>query len=146
MMMWIRPFRNEDTEQISKIVAEAFTEIYPKGVWADIARYWPEGVSVLLDDSTVIGTLVAVVETEGVSRVLILALKPEHRRRGGGKMLLDHHIRVCKGLGMRRVKLEVRKGNDLAMRFYERQGFKSEGTLPCFYTDGADAFQMGLAL
>jgi ribosomal protein S18 acetylase RimI-like enzyme len=142
----MRPVHQGDSEAISRIVGEAFTEVYPGTLWADIASYWHDGLIVLLDDSEVIGSSVGVVEPDGVSRILILVVKPAYRGRGLGKMLLDRHFEICRKRGVKKVRLEVRHGNEGALRFYQREGFRVEGTLPCFYTDGTDAWQMGRAL
>ena len=142
MIIWMRPFYPLDATPISDIVSEAFTEVYPRHIWEGIASYWPDGLVLMLDDGDVIGVVVGVVDSDETSRVLILALKPAYRRRGLGKALLERHYQACRAKGITKVKLEVRHGNDGAKRFYERNGFKLEGTLPCFYTDGADAWQM----
>ncbi len=142
MIIWTRPFHSADSEPISKMVGEAFTEVYPSNLWADIAAYWAEGLTVMLDDSDVIGASVGVIDSEASSRILILVVKPAYRNRGLGKVLLERHYEACRNRRIARVKLEVRHGNDGALRFYQREGFKVEGTLPCFYTDGTDAWQM----
>lgn len=146
MIIWTRPFNPNDATPISQIVSEAFTEVYPQHIWADIASYWPEGLVLMLDDSDVIGAIVGVIDSEDTSRVLILVLKPAYRSRGLGKVLLERHYEACGSRRINKVKLEVRHGNDGAKRFYERNGFKLEGTLPCFYTDGSDAWQMSKTL
>jgi ribosomal-protein-alanine N-acetyltransferase len=142
LIIWTRPFNPTDSTPISQIVSEAFTEVYPQHIWADIASYWPDGLILMLDDADVIGVIVGVVDSEDTSRVLILVLNPSYRNRGLGKVLLERHYEACREKGITKVKLEVRHGNDGARRFYERNGFKLEGTLPCFYTDGSDAWQM----
>ncbi|MFH0816781.1 MAG: GNAT family N-acetyltransferase [Methanobacteriota archaeon] len=142
MIIWTRPFNQSDANPISEIVGEAFTEVYPNHIWADIASYWPDGLVVMLDDGDVVGAAVGVAEPDGTSRILILVLKPAYRSRGLGKVLLERHYEACRKRGISKVKLEVRHGNEGAMRFYGRNGYKLEGKLPCFYTDGADAWQM----
>jgi ribosomal-protein-alanine N-acetyltransferase len=145
-IIWTRPFVPADSEPISAIVRETFTEVYPSGLWADIAAYWPEGVTVLLDDAEVVGAIAGVIDSSSSTRVLILVVRPSHRGRGLGKMLLDVHIRATLQRGIHTVKLEVRDGNEGAMRFYGRNGFRTIGKLPCFYTDGMDAWQMERAV
>ena len=50
--------------------------------------------------------------------VAALFLEPDHRRRGGGRMLVEH-AQALKG----RLTVDVNEQNPEAVRFYEAQGF-----------------------
>lgn len=144
--VWTRPFNSLDVPAIVQMVGEAFTERYPESLWADVARYWPDGFIVALRDGEVIGAAVGVRDAEASARILILVVKPDHRGRGLGRMLLERFLGSCRALGVRAINLEVRKTNEAARRFYERNGFAVRMELPCFYTDGTDAWQMAIDL
>lgn len=59
--------------------------------------------------------------------VLTLAIAPRMRRRGVGTAMLHHGYRWCGEVGVVKVSLHVRAGNEAAIRLYEREGFEHEG-------------------
>jgi putative acetyltransferase len=60
-----------------------------------------------------------------IAKVEALFLDPDHRRRGGGRMLLDH-ARRRKGA----LAVDVNEQNPEAVRFYEALGFTIIGRSP----------------
>ena len=142
MMVWTRPFNPVDVPAMVEMVQETFTETYPSHLWVEIAGYWPDGFIMLLDGNEQIGALVGVMDSEGSARVLILVVRPQHRGRKYGAMLLERFFDACRERGLKSITLEVRKGNGGALKFYEAGGFKIVRELPCFYTNGDDAWQM----
>lgn len=66
--------------------------------------------------------------------ILNLAVYPARRRRGVGKLLLDHVL----GLGAAEIFLEVRAGNEPALAFYRRAGFQPAGRRPGYYRNPAE--------
>jgi putative acetyltransferase len=58
-------------------------------------------------------------------KVEALFLEPDHRRRGGGRMLVEHARRL-KGV----LSVDVNEQNPEAVRFYEACGFEVVGRLP----------------
>jgi putative acetyltransferase len=57
--------------------------------------------------------------------VSALFLDPDHRRQGGGRLLVDHARRLKGPL-----TVEVNEQNPEAVRFYEALGFKTTGRSP----------------
>ena len=66
------------------------------------------------------------------AELLLLAVAPEHRRRGIGQMLLEHFIERARDSGASRVHLEVREGNP-AVVMYRQAGFTMAGRRPKYY-------------
>jgi len=66
------------------------------------------------------------------AELLLLAVAPDYRRRGIGRMLLDSFIRVSRDAGASRVHLEVREGNP-AIIMYRQAGFVFAGRRPKYY-------------
>jgi ribosomal-protein-alanine N-acetyltransferase len=62
-----------------------------------------------------------------IAYITQLAIKPTEQSRGFGKLLLDKCIEVSKNFGMLTLKLEVYLNNNVAIHFYERNGFKISG-------------------
>ena len=66
------------------------------------------------------------------AELLLLAVAPEQRRRGIGRMLLDHFMDHARNAGASRVHLEVREGNP-AVIMYRQAGFNFAGRRPKYY-------------
>ena len=70
--------------------------------------------------------------------VMNVAVAPEHRRRKIASMLLDRLFELTAGEGRRGYTLEVRVSNEVAIRLYERAGFKPRGIRRGYYTDNRE--------
>lgn len=68
----------------------------------------------------------------GEAELLLLAVSPEFRRRGIGRMLLDQFLDHARDRGVTRVHLEVREGNP-AVIMYRSAGFGLAGRRPKYY-------------
>lgn len=66
------------------------------------------------------------------SELLLIAVDPNHRRRGIGRGLLDHFLEQARSDGVGRVHLEVRDGNP-ATAMYREAGFSSVGRRRNYY-------------
>jgi ribosomal-protein-alanine N-acetyltransferase len=70
------------------------------------------------------------------AELLLLAVIPERRGEGVGRMLLDNFLAEARDNGINRVHLEVRDGNS-AVAIYRASGFEPVGRRRNYYT-GAD--------
>ncbi len=70
--------------------------------------------------------------------VMNVAVAPEYRRRKIATMLLERLFELTAGEGRRGYTLEVRVSNDVAIRLYERAGFKPRGIRRGYYTDNRE--------
>lgn len=66
------------------------------------------------------------------AELLLLGVSPQHRRRGIGRMLLDHFIDQARENGASKVHLEVRDGNE-AVAMYRSAGFSCVGRRRKYY-------------
>jgi ribosomal-protein-alanine N-acetyltransferase len=64
-----------------------------------------------------------------------LAVRPEHRRQGIGRVLLERILEDAARLGAPNATLEVRRSNTAARRLYERAGFAIAGVRTSYYTN-----------
>ena len=72
-----------------------------------------------------------------------VAVAPEYRRKHIARAMLEALMEVTAEAGIERYTLEVRAGNEPAIRLYEGLGFTSEGIRPGYYEDnGEDAIIM----
>jgi [ribosomal protein S18]-alanine N-acetyltransferase len=70
--------------------------------------------------------------------VMNVAVDPSQRRQRIASMLLERLFEVTAGDGRRGYTLEVRVSNDVAIRLYERAGFKPRGIRRGYYTDNRE--------
>ena len=79
--------------------------------------------------------------------ITIVAVCRERQREGIGHFMVDGLLRFAGELGLNTLYLEVRAGNAVAIRLYERLGFEKNGLRRGYYSDPAeDAVLMALQL
>lgn len=78
--------------------------------------------------------------------IITLAVDNRYRRRGIGSKLLKLFIETEKRRGIKMIYLEVSVKNKVAIKFYEKHGFKISGILRRYYRDNSDAYIMILNL
>lgn len=69
----------------------------------------------------------------GEAQVLNLCVDPPHQRRGHGRRLMDHLLRIAQAAGCELMLLEVRESNQPALRLYEAYGFRPIGLRKGYY-------------
>jgi len=70
------------------------------------------------------------------AHLVLLAVRPSHRRIGIGQRLLDWLLESARVAGMASIHLELRAGNDAARRFYRAMGFYETVLVPGYYRSG----------
>lgn len=80
------------------------------------------------------------------AHIASIAVHPDFRRRGIGRLLLKTALEAATAEGAKNGLLEVRAGNLAAQELYKRFGFAEVGRRPKYYKDnGEDAVLMKLA-
>jgi ribosomal-protein-alanine N-acetyltransferase len=67
------------------------------------------------------------------AHLVLLAVRPSHRRMGIGQRMLEWLLESARVAGMASVHLELRAGNDAARRFYRAMGFYETVLVPGYY-------------
>jgi [ribosomal protein S18]-alanine N-acetyltransferase len=99
------------------------------------------------DADAVIGYAGLCAYGDDAAYVQTIGVDPSHQRGGIGAALLEQLIADARRLDCARVDLEVRAGNDPAIRLYEKYGFAQIGIRKRYYQpSGADAVVMSLRL
>jgi ribosomal protein S18 acetylase RimI-like enzyme len=70
------------------------------------------------------------------AHLVLLAVRPSHRRQGIGKRLLEWLLESARVAGMASIHLELRAGNDAARRFYRAMSFYETVLVPGYYRGG----------
>ncbi len=102
-------------------------------------------MAVLEEDGKIAGYCV-VLKVPPEAQLVDICIAPEAAGRGCGRKLLEHLIGFFRSAGYARVTLELRTGNEPALKLYGRAGFQVVGRRKKFYNDGADAILMDLDL
>ena len=75
-------------------------------------------------------------------RIYSVAVRPESRGEGLGRLLVADAFRMARERGLARIILEADQGNPTLIRWYESQGFKVSGQLSSYYAPGRHAVRM----
>jgi ribosomal-protein-alanine N-acetyltransferase len=76
-----------------------------------------------------------------VARLYSIATTPQAQGKGVGSALVEASEDTARSRGSRVLRLEVRKDNAVAIRLYERLGYRNIGEYVRYYADGADALR-----
>lgn len=125
----------DDLDAVMAIMNSAFPTAYGEA-WtrSQCAGILPmNGVTLAIaygDEGPAGFSLVRAVADE--AELLLLAVDPDHQRRGIGQALLDEFVDAARAQGARRLHLEVRDGNP-AIRLYDAAGFVPAGRRKNYY-------------
>lgn len=76
------------------------------------------------------------------AHLVLMAVRPTHRRRGVGRRLVEWLIESALAAGIESVHLELRATNDAARRFYRALGFGETILVPRYYGGTESALRM----
>jgi len=140
----IRTFRTEDLDQVVAIEKAAFPDPYSRLLFRWFGVKTGDGFIVACRER-VLGYLISEIRG-GRGHVVSMAVDPEHRRKGIGEALLREAMARMSSK-THEVYLEVRAGNEAAIRLYERHSFKLTGeVLKGYYPYGESAVLMSRVL
>ena len=71
-----------------------------------------------------------------------VAVAPKARRHGIGTRMMQAAETVCQERGASAIRLEVSTKNLVAIEFYRRLGYRTDGVLYGYYSWGEDAYSM----
>src|SRR3989442_14739262 len=126
-------------DSVVELEKACFDDPYPRYFLEQLAAANPATFLVAVVEGRILGYAV-IDRWEDHDHLLSIAVSGEHRRRGIGQRLLSA---MDATLGSRqRMRLEVRKRNSAAIRFYLKNGFKETGIDEGYYRDGEDALLM----
>ncbi len=74
----------------------------------------------------------------------MLAVDPQHRRLGLGRLLIKKSIDKMKEEGADEIVLETELTNIAALKLYESFGFIRDKRLLTYYLNGNDAYKLNL--
>lgn len=128
----IRPMMDEDVPAVSAIEEATFSMPWKPDDFREMIRRDNMTYLVVETDGKIVGGA-GMRNILGDGEITNVAILAEYRRQGLGKRLLVELLKTGKELGADAFTLEVRAGNEAAIRLYESLGFVSEGVRPDFY-------------
>ncbi len=133
----------DDLDAVAAVERASYTSGWPATAFAHeiehnrLARY-----AVLEADGAIVGFAGAWLMVDE-AHVVTIAVRPDLRRAGYGRLLLHALILMARAEGMEAATLEVRVSNDAARALYRRYGFHEVGERKKYYQDnGEDAVIM----
>jgi ribosomal-protein-alanine N-acetyltransferase len=76
------------------------------------------------------------------AHLVLLAVRPTHRRMGIGRRLVHWLVESARVAGMASLHLELRTGNEAARGFYRAMGFDETIVVPGYYRGREAALRM----
>lgn len=129
----IAQMREEDFPAVAAIERACFTHPWSENALRESMAAGHTVFLVAKAGDTVVGYLGMehVLDEGGITNVAVL---PERRRQGVARQLLSALLAAAKSLSLATVTLEVRAGNEPAIRLYQGFGFVPVGRRKNFYT------------
>lgn len=146
----LRPADPTDADTIAAIESGSFDEHDETFTRRQVRRLIANPrvlTSVALIDGNVVGWSAGFTRrhTRSLSgRVYAVAIAPQARRKGVGKMLVHSLINALHDVGAKRIYLEVRDDNTPAIELYRRLGFVDHRFLPNYYGQNRHGQRMRL--
>lgn len=127
--------RRRDIPAVTAIEREAFSDPWQPGVFADELRAPGRIYLVAEDEYGALLGYIGVMVIADEAHVMDIAVRPDRRGEGVGRLLLRTSLRLARRVGAERVTLEVRPSNSAAIALYESEGLEAVGTRPGYYSD-----------
>lgn len=142
-----REMTASDLDAIMEIEPQIYSHPWTRGNFVDSLKS-AHNAWVLLQDNHIIGyALMMMVLDE--AHLLNLSISKFYQKRGLGRMLLEHMIKIAQTLKATNMFLEVRTSNISAIALYENIGFNEMAVRRGYYpthNGREDAILMGLAI
>lgn len=132
--MILREMLVDDLDQVMEIEEELFSVPWTKEGFLTFLMKENGMFLVVEEKGRILGYcgLLTVLDEGDVTNV---AVRRDRQREGIGNFLMESMIRLAEERGITMIHLEVRAGNETAIRLYERQGFVRDGLRKGYYTD-----------
>lgn len=132
--MVVREMLAEDLDQVMEIEKDLFSVPWTKeGFFTFLLR---ENAMFLVaeEKGEILGYcgILMVLDEGDITNV---AVRRDRQKEGIGRFLMESMLRLVSELGISVIHLEVRAGNQSAVRLYQRCGFIQDGLRKNYYTD-----------
>jgi ribosomal protein S18 acetylase RimI-like enzyme len=141
---FIRQVRSVDLPALHEVDAAVFGEFaYPLFILRQFVDVHQRHFLVADADPPLLGyVLAAFAARANDAWILGLGVRPDVRKYGYGRALLDHCLARLRDDGVRRVLVTVKPENIAAIKLYESMGFKKKEFQPDYYGTGEGRYIM----
>ena len=132
--MILREMLIDDLEQVMEIERELFHVPWTREGFFTFLTREDAMFLVVEEKEQILGycVLLMVLDEGDITNV---AVRRDRQKEGIGNFLMESLIRLAAERGVTTIHLEVRVGNDRAIRLYERNGFTRDGIRKGYYSD-----------
>ena len=132
--MILREMLIDDLEQVMEIERELFHVPWTReGFFTFLTR--EDAMFLVVEEKEQILGYCGILMVLDVGDITNVAVRRDRQKEGIGNFLMESLIRLAAERGVTTIHLEVRVGNDRAIRLYERNGFTRDGIRKGYYSD-----------
>lgn len=132
MSLIIVPATGEMTEAVAKIENESFTCPWQAESFDEALANPSFDYFAVIEDNEVAGYIIGFTAADECE-IANVAVRSDKRRRGIGRLLMEHFIAFSAAKGAKNFYLEVRASNTPARALYEECGFRAIGVRKNYY-------------
>jgi GNAT superfamily N-acetyltransferase len=96
------------------------------GKWRGMLQLEPQGCFLAVKGEQVAGTVTAISYGQELAWVGMLLVRPDFRRKGIGRRLMEHAVEYARGVGIRCIRLDA---TPAGLPLYQKIGFATEWTM-----------------
>lgn len=143
-----RPYRDEnDLRQVQALFSAELSEPYQLWTYRYFVDPYPDLSFFAECNGEVIGCCMGSCLEEKKGRPLegyigMISVVDAYKRQGIGRALYTHLERRFRERGVEAITLETEEDNVVALRFYEKLGFRRTRSYAAFYMNGKNAFRL----
>ncbi|MBN2603842.1 MAG: ribosomal protein S18-alanine N-acetyltransferase [Candidatus Thermoplasmatota archaeon] len=145
-MLIIRNVEPTDIFAVIKLSHETLTEHYSPSLFNYFYETFPQGFLVAEKNNKLIGFIIGIKTVDDSVRILMLGVSQNNRKKKVGTNLIRRFFEIMYENNVRKIYLEVRTNNEIAIKFYKKMGFNIIDVIPMFYQSGEDAYSMSRLL
>ncbi|MEM2878105.1 MAG: ribosomal protein S18-alanine N-acetyltransferase [Candidatus Hadarchaeales archaeon] len=138
----LREVTEMDLPVVLEIEYRCFPDPYPISLLHRLMLLHPDTFYVAEVCGKVVGYVIGALRWGATGHILAIGVDPDYRCRGIGSALMQKVMEKLVLKGSNVIRLEVRKSNIRAQRFYQGLGFRKMEELPYYYEDGETAIAM----
>ncbi|MEM1705369.1 MAG: GNAT family N-acetyltransferase [Thermosphaera sp.] len=131
----IRRFRRDDLESVLIVERECFSESerFDQLTFTYYLRL--DSIFLIAEwcDKSVVGYALGFFEDPMTVHLASIAVRPLFRRRGIGERLIEEFESIAREKGAKKIVLEVRVSNVVALNMYRKRGYRVVKRLPRYY-------------
>ncbi len=127
----LRPMIENDVDAVVEIERSVQSFPWTKGNFLDALKAGYTGI-VAEQGREIVGFYLLMFAPD-LAHLLLIAVSPDHQRKGAGHQLLQHCEKLATQRGSPAILLEVRPSNRKAIDFYLNRGFQQIGTRKDYY-------------